>query len=636
MVINNKLRIVILAFVLLFSLCSHAQNTEIKKGRLDLPDVPGFQTLQCDFHMHTVFSDGHVWPSFRVNEAERDGLDAISLTEHIDYEGYPEEIKRDKNRSQHIGLASVKKNLMLVKGVEISPRVPPYHCNALFLEDANKLAVDYMKNTEKKFVMKDSITHDQLMAPFLEAKRQGAFIFYNHPGYAWWDKKDTAIFTRFHKELLENNMLHGVEVANSGRYNIIAHRLAMKYNLTLLSNSDVHYEINEGYKGSHRPLTLVLAKTRTVEGIKEALLARRTIIYFDDFLVGRKPEIEAFFKAAVRVTTERTVRNGEPLLKIRCVNNSDIAFRVKTSGQFDIEDFPLGQAVLKAKDTTTFILKAVWKYPEQTTLKMDVTNLLVSPDEFLTTEFNLSTKPAEPLKTLKVMSYNIHHANPPSRPDHIDLDAIASVIRINDPDIVALQEIDVYNTRSGKSISEAVELATKTGLTVYFGKAINHAGGEYGVAILSRYPMQGMRTYPLPTIEGTKGEPRVLATAIINLPGGKNILFACTHLDAQRADSNRIAQIREITMILKKEELPLILAGDLNATAGTTVIEVLDKSLERTCKKNCGFTIPIEKPSKTIDFIAHTPGAFNTISHEVIQEKYASDHLPVVAVLGIK
>jgi len=40
--------------------------------------------------MHTVFSDGHVWPSFRVNEAIRDGLDVISLTEHIDYEGFPE------------------------------------------------------------------------------------------------------------------------------------------------------------------------------------------------------------------------------------------------------------------------------------------------------------------------------------------------------------------------------------------------------------------------------------------------------------------------------------------------------------------------------------------------------------------
>ncbi len=70
-----------------------------KKDSIRLPDIPGYQTLKCDFHMHTVFSDGHVWPSFRVNEAERDGLDVISLTEHIDFEGYPDEVKRNYNKA---------------------------------------------------------------------------------------------------------------------------------------------------------------------------------------------------------------------------------------------------------------------------------------------------------------------------------------------------------------------------------------------------------------------------------------------------------------------------------------------------------------------------------------------------------
>ncbi len=636
MSISTKKRLSRVCTLLLFPFLLHAQEVQIKKGRFDLPSIPGFQTLQCDFHMHTVFSDGHVWPSFRVYEAERDGLDAISLTEHIDYEGYPEEIKRDKNRSQLIGLAAVKKNLLLVKGVEISPRIPPYHCNALFLDDANKLRSDYMKTTEKKFVMKDSISHDELMAPFLEASKQGAFIFYNHPGYSWWDKKDTAIFTSFHKELLEKKMLHGVEVGNSGRYNIIAHRLAMKYNLTMVSNSDEHYDMSERYRDGHRPMTLVFAKTRTIEGIKEAMFAGRTIVYFDNFLVGRKPEIEAFFKAAIDITVERKNRNGEPLLLIHCYNNSDLSFPVRAgSNTFDIEGFPLGQTVLKAKDTTTFILKTVWKYPERTGFTMEVTNLLVSPEESLTTTFDLSTLPPQAVKTLKVMSYNIHHANPPSKPDYIDIDAIASVIKKNDPDIVALQELDVYNTRSGKSISEATEIATRTGMRVYFAKAIDHAGGDYGVAILSRYPLSDMQTHPLPTLEGTKGEPRVLATARINLPGDQPILFACTHLDAMRSDSNRVAQINQIAAILKRSAYPVILAGDLNAEPGSSVINILDKNLERSCRVDCGYTIPVDKPRKTIDFIAFTPGQFKTISHKVIAEKYASDHLPVVAELKI-
>ena len=48
---------------------------------IDFPDIPGYQTLLCDFHIHTVFSDGSVWPDIRVQEAVKDGLDAISLTE---------------------------------------------------------------------------------------------------------------------------------------------------------------------------------------------------------------------------------------------------------------------------------------------------------------------------------------------------------------------------------------------------------------------------------------------------------------------------------------------------------------------------------------------------------------------------
>jgi hypothetical protein len=52
---------------------------------LPLPDVPGFKTLKANFHLHTVFSDGNVWPTVHVQEAWRDGLDVIALTEHAEY-----------------------------------------------------------------------------------------------------------------------------------------------------------------------------------------------------------------------------------------------------------------------------------------------------------------------------------------------------------------------------------------------------------------------------------------------------------------------------------------------------------------------------------------------------------------------
>lgn len=232
---------------------------------------------------------------------------------------------------------------------------------------------------------------------------------------------------------------------------------------------------------------------------------------------------------------------------------------------------------------------------------------------------------------LSIMSYNIHHANPPSKAGYIDIDAIAAVINKHKPDIVALQEVDVNTRRSG--MNEAVTLAAKTKMNYYFAKAIDHDGGDYGVAILSRYALSGGITHKLPTAAGTNGEPRVLATAAIEL-NGKKITIACTHMDAQRSDTNRLLQINTITEILKKEANPVILAGDFNAVPGGAIINVLDQHFTRTCTTNCGFTIPQINPTKTIDFIAYKPAnSFTRLSHTVIYEPYASDHLPVMATL---
>ena len=235
-------------------------------------------------------------------------------------------------------------------------------------------------------------------------------------------------------------------------------------------------------------------------------------------------------------------------------------------------------------------------------------------------------------EVIRVMTYNIHHANPPSRQDYIDVKAIAQVIRRQRPDLVALQEVDVHTKRSGSMLNEAEDIAAQTGMQVYFAKAIDHDGGDYGVAILSKFPLSNSQNHKLPTAAGTKGEPRVMATAIISLRGGKKIVFACTHLDAQKADTNRVLQINAIAEILSREQLPVIIGGDFNATSDSRVITVLDKFMTRTCVNDCAFTIPVLHPDKTIDFIASTSSAkLTAVSHRVIPETYASDHLPVIA-----
>lgn len=234
---------------------------------------------------------------------------------------------------------------------------------------------------------------------------------------------------------------------------------------------------------------------------------------------------------------------------------------------------------------------------------------------------------------LKVMTYNVHHCNPPSKSavGEIDIDTIAGVIKKQNPDLVALQEIDDHTSRSG-AFNEAGVIAQKLNMYYYFGKAIDYGGGGYGVAILSKYPLSDTRTIPLPSTQGFKGETRVLALATIALPNGKSVRFSSTHLEVS-SGANRDLQIKEINRIATAEALPFIIGGDFNSAEGSTVIQELDKAFTRTCEQ-CEPTIPVHHPTKAIDFIAFSKNVpFKVLSHRVIPEQYASDHLPVVAVL---
>lgn len=240
--------------------------------------------------------------------------------------------------------------------------------------------------------------------------------------------------------------------------------------------------------------------------------------------------------------------------------------------------------------------------------------------------------PPPPATTLRVMSYNIHHCNPPSAAGKIDVEAVVKTIREAAPDLVALQEVDVNTQRSG-NIDQARVIAETLEMNYYFGKAIDYDGGEYGVAILSKYPISEEVTYALPTQEGSGGEPRVLATVRVRLPKRKFIRFASTHLDAQSEDANRLLQVKRIAVTALQEDYPMIIAGDFNAEPGSEVINVLDTFLQRSCD-DCAPTIPVNTPQRAIDFIAFRPGRyFEVVSHVVIKETYASDHLPVLSVL---
>ena len=370
--------------VLLMPLGLSGQEQKSKNPIDELPDIPGYLTLKADFHLHTVFSDGHVWPSFRVKEALGDGLDVISLTEHIDYEGYPGELEYNRERGYQIALESAKgSDLLVIRGVEISPRVQPYHHNVIFVEDVDNFPFDYMKDWHQTFVMKDDIARSELMAPFLEAQRQKGFVFYNHPTFDWWDQKEQILFTEFHQELLDKGILGGVEVINGNRYNIIAHRLAHEYDLTIFGNSDEHYDTASTYKETGRPMTLIFATDKTEEAVEDAILNRRTMAYFDNHLVGRQKEAEALVKASLDIKTQKQQGKFAPRLAIMVTNKTGIAYDLKFKSEYNIDYRPLGRMKLGPKESATLLLSPVWEYLQTIDLILEVDNVLVGPEEFL-------------------------------------------------------------------------------------------------------------------------------------------------------------------------------------------------------------------------------------------------------------
>jgi hypothetical protein len=356
------------------------------------PDIPGYHTLKCDFHMHTVFSDGHVWPNFRVSEAVRDGLDAISITDHVDYEGHPEELKKDYNRPYELAQEAAKASgLIVIRGVEISPRMPPHHCNAIFVQDANAIPVRYMKDTKKTFVMKDSVSKEDIMAAFEAVKQQGAFISYNHPEFNWWDEKrfGRERFNDFHKALLARGMLHGIEVVNSGKYLPQAHAMALQYNLAMLANSDEHSETSVSYRNTHRPMTLVFARERSAGGIREALDARRSAVYFRDYLAGRPADMEALLKACITINAEQGRDKDAPAMLLHLQNSSALPFTLRLSAPYQWVDLPLGRVTVPAHGTVNIKLQTMWDYPVQVKVHAVAENVLVAPDKALETDWEL-------------------------------------------------------------------------------------------------------------------------------------------------------------------------------------------------------------------------------------------------------
>ena len=367
----------------------YGQKTEKYTRKIFFPDIDGYKTLLTDFHQHTVFSDGSVWPTIRVEEAIKDGLDAISLTEHLEYQPYSKDIPNpDRNRAYNIAKSfaenknkSLDRKLIVINGQEITRSMPPGHINAIFLNDANKLLHP-----------KDSLKG------ILAANKQDAFVFWNHPAWPAQRSDGIAKLDEFHKYLIEKKLLHGIEVVNELYYSEEALRLALENDLTIMGTSDIHGLVdwlfkvpddNENSNGTlpgHRPVTIIFSKDKSEDGIKDALFAGKTAVFYNELLIGKEENLKPLVEKCLVINNINDLELGysedgkSTIKKVEIKNVSDAPFILKNLNSFTFET---NSDIINIMPNSIHSISVKTKGEPLNELKFEVLNGIIAPKKYL-------------------------------------------------------------------------------------------------------------------------------------------------------------------------------------------------------------------------------------------------------------
>jgi endonuclease/exonuclease/phosphatase family metal-dependent hydrolase len=233
--------------------------------------------------------------------------------------------------------------------------------------------------------------------------------------------------------------------------------------------------------------------------------------------------------------------------------------------------------------------------------------------------------------TLRILTYNIFHGE--TTAGTIDMDLFGNIIKEQNPDLVALQEVDKKTTRVG-GIDITAELSKRTGLTGYFCKHRDYQGGEYGNAILSKYPVTN-----IDLIEGYRNTATgvTIPFAKIEVQKGIYIYFNTSHLSTDLIV--REVHVRQLLdyYIKTLNRSPLLICGDLNAEPDAPEIKTLltefslsDTTLANTFSTRTGMR-------KKIDYVLYPSNSdWQVVETKIIYRPEASDHCALLSVLKYK
>lgn len=335
-----------------------------------VPGVRGYNAYKAELHIHTIYSDGHVSPEYRVQEAWNDGLDILAITEHIEYReleknmiefmgGYVKKdaeavnwnivgepadkkgIQTDLNMSVRLAQKVADRyGITIIPGAEIS-REPSTtgHFNVLFTKDNNK------------------IYDPDPIQSMMNAKAQGALVVHNHPGW----RRPSMDMIDFEKKIYPMGMLDGIEVMNQLDFYPRAVDRADEYGLFVTSNTDLHYSSYEFYRlnGALRNMTIIFADDKSEESLKEALKARRSLAYSFGVLAGEESLLRDFFLASVSCEVMSVAPDGTKTIRLK--NNSSLPYVVNYNGDpYQLRGMSELRATVKTDGPFVFTVENLW------------------------------------------------------------------------------------------------------------------------------------------------------------------------------------------------------------------------------------------------------------------------------------
>ena len=345
-----------------------------------LPKVNGYNIYKADLHVHSIYSDAHLTPEQRVKEAWLDGLDIMAMTDHIEYrrnessflkftKGYNPEgkahkaenanvirkdatdrgILADLNLSNREAIKAAERYgdaMLIIPGAEIT-REPKTigHFNALWVQDNNTIY--------------DTDAYQSLR----NARKQGALITHNHPG---WSRK-SCDKTEWQVKAYEEKLIDGVEIMNGYWFYPKTMQRCIDEGLYMVGCTDIHALSAPAYKsnGIFRTMTFIFAKENTHKAIRSAIEKRRTLCYSSGNIAGEEKLLVDFFKASVEHNFLSRNNKGAAIYAI--TNNTSIAYelqygkRVYNLAPFETITISVGKDKSGADKDIVFTVNNMWK-----------------------------------------------------------------------------------------------------------------------------------------------------------------------------------------------------------------------------------------------------------------------------------